>query len=202
MVKFDTIVFDVDGVLIDVTKSFTQAVKDLVRSYLGYLETDEKLEQHIETLRRVGGFNNDWDLAYCLTALLRSRADILELTDGRALLDEIAVETAGRGIELVRPLVPSNAFPSYEEIHATGQRIYWGANTGCDLQVGPMDNVNKDGLYLLERPFVTPEFFDNLRVMGVEKMGVLTGRNKNEVQHALDTLGVRAKITFRCNSDF
>ena len=178
----DTIVFDVDGVLIDVSRSFTRAVKDTITRYVEHTETDATIEQQIAALRRVGGFNNDWDLAYGLIALLRAQKEFSEPGHTPPQLEQTAAETGERGLEMIRALVPPGALPDYDEVHATGNRLYWGSGT--------------DGLHLLERPFVTSEFFDQLRGLGVEKMGLFTGRDRHEAGAALKTLGYTGETPF------
>ena len=195
MSRFDTIVFDVDGVLIDVSKSFTQAVKEIVRHHVKYAEADTTLEEHIAALRRVGGFNNDWDLAYGLIALLRARASNGP-DQGPLGLEEISARTGVRGLELVGTLVPPDALPEYEEVLATGQRLYWGLDTAEQLQHNGTDHESEGGLYRLEEPFVTLGFFDELRGLGVKKLGVFTGRNRREVRQALETLGYTSQSPF------
>ncbi|MBD3652467.1 aminotransferase class I/II-fold pyridoxal phosphate-dependent enzyme [Kangiella sp.] len=58
--KPELICFDMDGVLIDTSKSYDAAIKQTVEFF-----TKTKLEQQaIDTLRSRGGFNNDWVLTY------------------------------------------------------------------------------------------------------------------------------------------
>ena len=47
MSVIDTIVFDVDGVLIDVSRSFTQAVKETVGHYVEHAKTDTTIKQQM-----------------------------------------------------------------------------------------------------------------------------------------------------------
>ena len=196
MSKFDTIVFDVDGVLIDVSKSYTQAVKDTVRRYVRNPATDTTLEQHMAALRRAGGFNNDWDLAYGLIALARAGERLSDQGQGPLEVEEIAAMTGGRGLEFVRTLVPPGALPEYEEVLATGERLYWGSDTAEQPQRDGTDRESKEGLRMLEKPLVTFGFFDELRGLGVKKLGILTGRNRRETRHALEILG------YTCQSPF
>src|SRR5262249_30993831 len=53
------LIFDMDGVLVDVTNSYRQAVIDTVRHFTGALVTNED----IQILKNRGSANNDWDLA-------------------------------------------------------------------------------------------------------------------------------------------
>lgn len=180
--KIDTVVFDVDGVLIDVSRSFTQVVKDVVGQYVEHPGSDAALEEHIAVLRRVGGFNNDWDLAYGLIALLRGRDESNDPDLSPQGLERDAARTGQRGLELIRALVQPSVLPDYDDVHAACERLYWGANS--------------DGLQRLERPLVNSGFFDDLRGLRVEKMGLFTGRNKHEVSAALETLGYESQSPF------
>jgi HAD superfamily phosphatase len=61
----DVLIFDMDGVLIDVSKSYRKAIQQTIHIYLedclgikGNLVTDEE----ILLFKSVGGFNSDWDL--------------------------------------------------------------------------------------------------------------------------------------------
>lgn len=53
------LIFDMDGVLVDVTDSYRQAVIETVKHFTGAEITNEQ----IQALKNRGGANNDWDLA-------------------------------------------------------------------------------------------------------------------------------------------
>ncbi|MBO5948110.1 aminotransferase class I/II-fold pyridoxal phosphate-dependent enzyme [bacterium] len=53
-----TLVFDMDGVLIDVRKSFRKAIKETYK----FFTQKEVQEEEIKELKNIGGYNNDWDL--------------------------------------------------------------------------------------------------------------------------------------------
>lgn len=53
-----TIVFDIDGVLIDASKSYRVAIQKTYEHYTGKEVSTEK----IQAIKNQGGFNNDWDL--------------------------------------------------------------------------------------------------------------------------------------------
>src|SRR5215470_10462711 len=71
----DAAVFDVDGVLIETTRSWRlaviEAVEVLVRSVNGLRGGPSPLvaPEEVALFKRAGGFNSDWDLARCLAAL-------------------------------------------------------------------------------------------------------------------------------------
>lgn len=69
--KIDTVVFDMDGVLIDIAESIRVvnrlAVPFYLREVLGWQASDELLtNEDIERMKHAGGFNDDWDLAYAV----------------------------------------------------------------------------------------------------------------------------------------
>ncbi len=65
--KVDLLIFDMDGVLIDVSRSYRQTIRKTtglyLKSVLGF-ENGEKwvTEEEVSLFKMAGGFNNDWDL--------------------------------------------------------------------------------------------------------------------------------------------
>jgi HAD superfamily phosphatase len=53
------IVFDMDGVLVDVSESYREAIRETVRHYTGQLIPKELIQQY----KNQGGWNNDWALS-------------------------------------------------------------------------------------------------------------------------------------------
>jgi HAD superfamily phosphatase len=77
--NMDILIFDMDGVLIDVSNSYRKTIQQTIRIYLedcigikGNLATDEE----ISLFKSVGGFNNDWDLTSGLLLYLLSISGI------------------------------------------------------------------------------------------------------------------------------
>ena len=52
------ILFDIDGVLIDVSCSYRKTIQETVRFFTGKTVSSEQ----IQNLKEQGGCNNDWDL--------------------------------------------------------------------------------------------------------------------------------------------
>jgi len=59
MIMQGLLIFDMDGVLVDVTGSYRQTVIQTVKHFTGI----EVTNQDIQALKNRGGSNNDWDLA-------------------------------------------------------------------------------------------------------------------------------------------
>ena len=74
----DILVFDMDGVLIDVSDSYRKTIAKTVQIYLetclGFKKGSAPLitEEHISSFKMAGGFNNDWDLTSGLLLFLIS----------------------------------------------------------------------------------------------------------------------------------
>ncbi|MBV9228965.1 MAG: hypothetical protein JOZ18_06600, partial [Chloroflexi bacterium] len=79
---FDTIFFDIDGVLIKTIASFHAtdiAVAEYVTGTMHGLDWGQRegksllTMQDVETFKQAGGYNNDWDMCYLLAALSTAR---------------------------------------------------------------------------------------------------------------------------------
>jgi HAD superfamily hydrolase (TIGR01548 family) len=64
IVQARAVLFDMDGVLVDVSDSYRLAIKNTAEQFLG----QEVSLSEIEAYRNRGGFNNDWDLTAALIA--------------------------------------------------------------------------------------------------------------------------------------
>lgn len=69
--EIDAVIFDMDGVLLDITRSIRVvnclAVPYYLRTVLGWPAPDDLLtSDDIEMFKNAGGFNDDWDLTYAL----------------------------------------------------------------------------------------------------------------------------------------
>jgi HAD superfamily hydrolase (TIGR01548 family) len=74
----DILVFDMDGVLVDVSESYRKTIAKTVQIYLetclGFKKASAPpiTEEHISSFKMAGGFNNDWDLTSGLLLFLIS----------------------------------------------------------------------------------------------------------------------------------
>jgi phosphoglycolate phosphatase-like HAD superfamily hydrolase len=81
LARVDVIVFDCDGVLLDVRESYSRAVartaSALVEAMTGFSVPEGIYDTHLNrAYKRTGGFNNDWALTYALT--MRTLAELPE----------------------------------------------------------------------------------------------------------------------------
>jgi len=60
--KYDGLIFDMDGVLVDVTQSYREAI----RQTAGYFLKRNVLMSEVDKIKNKVGMNNDWDATYSL----------------------------------------------------------------------------------------------------------------------------------------
>jgi HAD superfamily phosphatase len=67
----DVFIFDMDGVLAEVTASYRETIVSTVRHFTGHTVTSEL----IQTFKNAGGWNNDWELSHRFIADLGHNVD-------------------------------------------------------------------------------------------------------------------------------
>ena len=98
LARVDVIVFDCDGVLLDVRESYSRAVarttSALVEAMTGFSVPEEIYDTRLNrAYKRTGGFNNDWALTYAFT--MRTLAELPE--DALDRLGKVAGEALRSG---------------------------------------------------------------------------------------------------------
>jgi len=87
----DILVFDMDGVLIDVSESYRKTISKTVQIYLETCLDFKRgsapliTEEHISCFKMAGGFNNDWDLTSGLLLFLLSISGFPPLSSRKSL---------------------------------------------------------------------------------------------------------------------
>jgi HAD superfamily phosphatase len=73
----DVLVFDMDGVLVEVTESYREAIRETVKRFTGELVSHDL----IQDFKNAGGWNNDWLLSQRLIADLGKNVDYAEVVE-------------------------------------------------------------------------------------------------------------------------
>jgi phosphoglycolate phosphatase-like HAD superfamily hydrolase len=202
---FDTVFFDLDGTLIKTSGSFHAADIAAAAFVAGQLhgldwgqEQGLALLTHDDVLafKQAGGYNNDWDMCYLLAALCTARlrewrgTPLAERSTARwAALSHAAQREGHSALAWVREVVPASALPDYAMIGDIYRELYWGA-TELRERYGSAARYLPDfaGYVHNEEPLCTPDFFRQLRQLGICHMGIITGRVGPEVDIALEML--------------
>lgn len=71
--NFDAVLFDMDGVLVDVSASYRVAIEKAANKYFQKTGMDCKiLQADVSKIKSISGFNNDWDATYALVNAQKS----------------------------------------------------------------------------------------------------------------------------------
>jgi HAD superfamily phosphatase len=73
----DVIVFDMDGVLVEVTQSYREAIRETVRHFTG----EDVSHDTIQDFKTAGGWNNDWQLSHRLISDLGKTAPYAQVVE-------------------------------------------------------------------------------------------------------------------------
>jgi phosphoglycolate phosphatase-like HAD superfamily hydrolase len=202
----DTVLFDLDGTLIKTSASFHAAdigAAEFVAGTLNGLDWGQRegkallTQSDVLDFKQAGGYNNDWDMCYLLAALCTARLREWRGTPlaGRsyavwAALSHAANREGRGGLAWVREVVPASALPDYAVIGEIYRELYWGA-AQLYRHYGHTARYLPDfaGYRHHEEPLCAPDFFRQLRQLGIEHMGIITGRVGPEVDVALEMLG-------------
>ena len=202
---FDTIFFDVDGVLIKTKASF-QATGIAVAEYvvgvilsLDWGQNEGKslvMTRDVEDFKRAGGFNDDILTSYLLASLSTARLREWNRTAlaGRSTQEWAQLARAAQlqghgGREWVETVLPASACTDYHIIIDLYHEIYWGAEElkrrfKCEPRYLP----HAEGLVHNEEMLYSSDFFARLRAAGLVRMGMITGRFGQEVHSALERM--------------
>ncbi len=189
--KIDTVVFDVDGVLIDVTESFSLAVVETVQYILthrfGWANPPPITLDDIEAFRAAGGFNNDWDLSYAALCLRLGRPAVPPA--------QLVRDSQGGGLAWAKGFLPPSVELEYEAVRGVFDELYWGEELfrhhfGQDPQY-----VRHRGLIRRERSLLPRDTFPRLHQRGVQAFGLITGRDTIELEFHFESQGWASFIT-------
>ncbi len=202
---FDTIFFDIDGVLIRTVDSFRAtdiAVAEYVVGTIHGLDWGQNEGKSLVTIedvnafKQAGGYNNDWDMCYLLaslsTARLREWKSTPLATRRSAEWAELSRQANLRGhggAQWVREVIPASALPDYDFIGDLYHEIYWGAEV-MPKRLGHPARYLPDapGLVHRETMLYPLDLPARLRGAGMRHLGLITGRVGTEVDSALERM--------------
>lgn len=108
----DVIVFDMDGVLVEVGESYRETIRQTVKHFAGRLVSHDE----IQDLKNSGGWNNDWLLAHRLIADAGVRVEYSEVVD---YFNRVFMGEDGVGLIAREKWIPSDDLLEHLSQHAT-----------------------------------------------------------------------------------
>lgn len=201
--QIDALLFDVDGVLLDVSRSFRTAIVQTVQwiavHQLELENTGPLLEEsEIEGFKFAGGFNDDWDLTSAATAFAIAKwtqtgaKDTLSLREAGPSWKEFtdSLRRRGGGLQEAEGYVLEELTPTQrrefarrwnpKNITRLFQEFYAGDDACRDLYGFDPETIHGPGLYKQEKVIVNPEL-----IPAGLKIGLVTGRAQPETRLAM-----------------
>jgi len=189
-VDVDAVVLDLDGVLVDVSRSYRRAIVDSIDEVYGYRVE----ESAIQSLKDAGGFNNDWDVTDALA--------LLEITKEQSqnVREEYwfeALEDEANGLDGVLSILEEvTSEGEYEKIlekwnrerlREVFQELYLGSKRYEKIE-GGTPSLGRDGYIDEETVLLTDDTRE--RLLDRYPVGILTGRPRAEAEIALERVNL------------
>jgi len=201
---FDCALFDIDGVLVDIRKSYNATIKKTVEIMLkrttGKSYHNLVTDQMILKFRHTGGFNNDIDTTYAILLAMLAKPQ-KNITEGRKWLEEVAENADQSGYLSVEKFLAGH----YDNDIGTWKRVLAPypapasesvmARTFDELFYGPELFRKQNHLepkYWKGRPLikndrlaVTKKTIQKLCKMFCGKIGIVSGRSRLAAEYSL-----------------
>lgn len=212
MFSLDVLLFDMDGVLIDVSDSYRTATRATVQFYLERLlglapfAGDLVSRDDVAALKLAGGFNNDWDLTtalikYFLSLMETLPYSVVTVADLAARKDIATfarqVAAYGGGLEAVQKILGTTndhllfAAGDLRDSHLV-KRIFEEVYLDEELFQAEYGEARRfiqtDGL--IHREKLIPRQETLIALSGRAALGIATGRPRAQAQFALASTGI------------
>jgi HAD superfamily phosphatase len=123
------IVFDMDGVLVEVTASYREAIRETVKHFTGELVSHDL----IQDFKNAGGWNNDWLLSH---RLITDRGKTVEYADVVDYFNQVFLGENGDGLIRYENWMPANGLLERLQKRATLAIFTGRAKYEADITLG------------------------------------------------------------------
>ena len=199
--EFDSIIFDCDGVLIDVTKSYDTTINrtiSYVLKEIAEITVDTPLSNELLLkFKSTGGFNDEIDITYagvlCFIAAKKLNKDptklILDVIDnaddsGITCIENFLSDEIGTDISDVKARL---AYPSTDKndlIHSTFDQLFFGPELYNKI-FQRESKFSEKGFIENDQVIVNSELIEVLKKKFNDKIAIVTGRGFNAINSSL-----------------
>lgn len=202
--KSDGIIFDCDGVLIDVTNSYDLAIKKtvdfIIDEMTSLIEKDLVTTKMIDGFKATGGFNDEVDVTY---ALILSAVAAKKLSKPFSeFVNEIIQKSDQTGIKSVEKFLDSLridlsdirnklAYPGkrFENpLSSVFDEMFYGAELYTKLYNRKPEFFNRKGLIENDIVLIDKNLLDELHKIFKNNISIVTGRGLLSASHSLKKL--------------
>ena len=201
--EFDSIIFDCDGVLIDVTKSYDTTINETIRYVLKEMvdiTVDSPLTNEILLkFKSTGGFNDEIDITYSgvLSYIAAKKLnknpielilDVLNNADDTGIayienfLNKVDVDISDVKTRLGYPSADKN-----DLIHATFDQLFFGPEL-YEKIFQKKSKFTEKGFIENDKVVVSSELIGTLKKKFNDKIAIVTGRGFNAISSSLKEL--------------
>ena len=201
MTTVDTVVLDIDGVLVDDAGSYRRAIRETLWVHYGETITPDD----VQAFKAAGGFNNDWELTDAAALWLLARRSGYA---GSITAYTEAIEEAGGGLagaqEVLETALTAAAWTSITarwsptSLRQVFQHLYLGTDGYAAIE-GPPIWTGLPGYITTEPVLISATTVEKLQ--NAVAVGVVTGRPAAEATIALERAGVSVPREHRVTMD-
>ena len=198
--KFDSIIFDCDGVLIDVTKSYDTTINKTISYVLkeiANITVDTPLTNEILlSFKSTGGFNDEIDITYtgilCFIAAEKLNknptefiSDVIDSADDSGIayvenfLNKIDVDISDVKARLGYPSMDKN-----DLVHSTFDQLFFGPELYSKI-FQRKSKFSEKGFIENDKVVVNSELIEVLKKKFNDKIAIVTGRGFNAINSSL-----------------
>ena len=200
--RIDAVIFDCDGVLIDITKSYDLTIIKTTQYFLeNFAKIDDAIKldfQIIEGFKSTGGFNDEVDLTYAAIIsivaakkLMKNQRefifDVIDNSDSSGIVSvEKYIETLV-DISNVKKII---SYPGKHEenlLYKIFDQIFYGPELYSKIYQ-KNSQFCEPGLIEQDDVILTEKLIEKLRNKFSSKIALVTGRGKKSVEYSLQKL--------------
>ncbi len=202
--NLDAVIFDCDGVLIDITNSYDLAIKKTVDFVLKEMASIDQpnivSSKMIEGLKATGGFNDEVDTTYSLILSVVSAQklnrtasefifDVIKNADQTGILSvEKYLDTLDVDISEIRKKLAYPGSHDTNPLYSRFDEMFYGTNLYYKLYKRKPQFFNGKGLIDNDIVLLRKELIEKLRKKFGKKISIISGRGFVSTKYSLKTL--------------
>lgn len=197
----EAVLFDIDGVLIDVRSSYIEAILRTslfyAKWFLGIKYTQGLItRKDVHAFKLLGGFNNDWDTVFGILVYLQFLIETNhEEINDPGFKKSINIPALRKklpspcGIAGIKKILPGLCWIHYGLAQQIFQEYYLGPALFKKHYGFPASFTRSPGLIEKEKLLLPETVLKQLKQRGL-KLGIVTGRTRFEAEYVLKRFGI------------